>query len=76
MVNVSLAESLLQGGVVALAEDPQLIDVSLNPAHALELQAFIKDHVGSSIWHLLPWASPEPPGCRTLRQPKEPTVYL
>lgn len=61
MINVSLAESLLQGGVVALA-DPQLIDVSLNPGHELQLQAFIKEHVDSGIWHLLPRASPEPPG--------------
>lgn len=63
-------------GSGCLSKNSQLIDISLNPALKLQQQAFIKDHVDPNIWHLLTRASPEPPGCWTLRQPKQPTLYL
>lgn len=59
MINASLAESLLQRGVVVLAKESQLIDISLNLAHGLQEQAFIKDPIYLDTWHFLIRASPE-----------------
>lgn len=45
MINASLADSLLQRGVVVLAKESQLIDISLNPAQGSREPVFIKGRI-------------------------------